>query len=274
MDGMHWLPTPYSYSSAVVAGEFAFLGLHRGYGEDFQAQLEDTFRQLSATLDSLGVDLGHLVKVNVWLKQVSDLPAMEKAFARFFPKDQFPARMTATTGFIDADCLLMIDGVASMQGSRGVLSLREVADADLDIFFSQQLDPEANRMAAFTAKNPSDREAFLAHWAKICADPGITIRSILFEGRVAGYVLNHGWFGDPEITYWLGKEFWGKGVATRALAAFLRVQRLRPLYARAAKDNLASIRVLEKCGFTRCGKDKGFSNARGEEVEEAILVLR
>jgi 2-iminobutanoate/2-iminopropanoate deaminase len=52
------------------------------------------------------------VKVNVWLKNIKDLPEMEKAFTRYFSKDSFPARMTATTEFIDDDCLLMIDGVA------------------------------------------------------------------------------------------------------------------------------------------------------------------
>lgn len=48
---------------------------------------------------------------------------------------------------------------------------------------------------------------------------------------------------------------------------------LRPLYARAVKDNIASIRVLEKCGFVLSGEDKGFSNARSKEVEEFILKL-
>jgi RimJ/RimL family protein N-acetyltransferase len=79
--------------------------------------------------------------------------------------------------------------------------------------------------------------------------------------------------GQPEVTYWIGKEYWGNGVATRALSAFLESARVRPLHARAAKDNVASLRVLEKCGFVITGEDKGFSNARGEEVEEFILTL-
>ena len=113
----------------------------------------------------------------------------------------------------------------------------------------------------------------MAHWARILADPGITIRTILVEGQVAGHVLVHGWFGDPEITYWIGKAFWGQGVASLALAQFLNIVTVRPLYARVAKDNLASLRVLEKCGFTIRGEGKGFSNARGMEVEEFILNL-
>ena len=153
------------------------------------------------------------------------------------------------------------------------LFLRDVTDSDLPIFFEQQLDKDANVMAAFTSKDPTDRAAFMAHWARILADPGITIRTILVEGQVAGHVLVHGWFGDPEITYWIGKAFWGKGVASQALARFLNIVTARPLYARVAKDNLASLRVLEKCGFTIRGEGKGFSNARGMEVEEFILNL-
>lgn len=71
----------------------------------------------------------------------------------------------------------------------------------------------------------------------------------------------------------MGREFWGRGLATAALAQFLQIQTTRPLYARAAKDNVASIRVLQKCGFTICGQDKGFANGRLAEVEEYILKL-
>jgi RimJ/RimL family protein N-acetyltransferase len=113
----------------------------------------------------------------------------------------------------------------------------------------------------------------MAHWAKILGDDGIIIRTILFEGQVVGYVLTHGWLGEPEVTYWLGKEYWGRGLATQALAVFLRVQTIRPLLARAAKDNLASIRVLQKCGFVLTGETTGFANARGKEIEEVILTL-
>ena len=130
-------------------------------------------------------------------------------------------------------------------------------------------------MAAFTAKEPEDRDAFMAHWTKILGDETITIKTILFDGNVAGSVLSYEdeEFGKPEVSYWIGKPFWGKSVATRALAAFLLYFKVRPLYARAVKDNIASLRVLEKCGFTRIGEGKGFANARGEVVEEFILRL-
>jgi RimJ/RimL family protein N-acetyltransferase len=153
------------------------------------------------------------------------------------------------------------------------LILRDVTEDDLLRFFEHQLDADANWMAAFTAKDPTDRAAFDAHWRKILADTRIILKTILYEGEVAGYVVVHAWFGEPEVGYWLDRAFWGKGVATAALSTFLGQVAARPLYARVAKDNVASRRVLEKCGFTVIGEDKGFSYARGAEVEELILIL-
>jgi RimJ/RimL family protein N-acetyltransferase len=151
--------------------------------------------------------------------------------------------------------------------------LRDVTEEDLPYFFNHQLDADANWIAAFTASDPTDRAAFTAHWRKILADESITIKTILVEGEVAGHVLCHGWFGEPEVSYWLGKDYWGKGIATQALAAFLDQVQTRPLYARVAKDNIASLRVLEKCGFVVTGEDRGFSNARRVEVDEVVLVM-
>jgi RimJ/RimL family protein N-acetyltransferase len=152
----------------------------------------------------------------------------------------------------------------------GEISLRAVQAQDLPIFFEQQLDPTANTMAAFTAKDPSDRQAFDKHWAKITADDGILIRTILSDGQVAGSILSHAWFGDLEVSYWIGREFWGRGIATTALRLFLEQQTERPIFARVVKDNLGSRRVLEKNGFVVVGEDRGFANARGQEVEELI----
>jgi RimJ/RimL family protein N-acetyltransferase len=151
--------------------------------------------------------------------------------------------------------------------------LREVSAADLPIFFEQQLDAEAIAMAAFTAADPSDRAAFDAHWARILADPTTLNRTIVCDGEVAGHVACFEQEGQREVTYWLGRRHWGRGLATRALAALLELAPERPLYARAVKDNLASLRVLEKCGFAIAGEDRGYANGRGAEVEEWILIL-
>lgn len=152
--------------------------------------------------------------------------------------------------------------------------LRAVAEEDLPIFFEQQLDPVANHMAAFTSVDPADRAAFDHRWRRILADPTLVRKTVLCEGRVAGSILCHTWFGEREVCYWLGREFWGRGVASRALAEFLNAVEARPLFARVARDNVASLRVLQKCGFVITGEERGFANARGEEVEELVLELK
>jgi RimJ/RimL family protein N-acetyltransferase len=154
------------------------------------------------------------------------------------------------------------------------LVLRNVESDDLPIFFEYQLDPEANHMAAFTAKDPTNQEAFMAHWRRILADKTTINQTILFNGQVAGSVSSYEEEGRPEVTYWLGKEYWGKGIATGALTEFLiHHNKTRPIYARVSKDNPGSRRVLEKCGFKIIGESKGFANARGQEIEELLLEL-
>lgn len=153
------------------------------------------------------------------------------------------------------------------------VQLQDVRESDLSIFFEHQLDSTANNMVAFTSKDPADREAFLKHWMNILANQNILKKTILYNGCVVGDILNFEQFGNQEVSYWIGKQYWGKGIATDALSKFLHEINVRPLYARAAKDNIASIRVLKKCGFAITDEDKGYSNARGEEVEEYILKL-
>ena len=154
------------------------------------------------------------------------------------------------------------------------LFLREVVEDDLAWFFEFQLDPDANYVAAFTARDPTDREAFTAHWKKILSDPTTFNRTIVCAGQVVGSVASYVESGNPEVTYWIGKAHWGKGIGTRALTAFLaEVNTTRPIYARVAQDNLASRRILEKCGFRVIGETKGFANARGREIEELVLEL-
>ncbi|MFF9073396.1 GNAT family N-acetyltransferase [Streptomyces sp. NPDC014735] len=154
------------------------------------------------------------------------------------------------------------------------VTLREVQDGDLAIFFAQLNDPEGLRMAAFTAEDPSDRAWFDAHWARIRHDPGVVVRTAVGEnGEVVGHVAVFGPPEEREATYWIGREYWGCGAATAALRELLGVLPERPLHARAAADNGGSIRVLEKCGFVVSRNERGFANARGEEIDEVVLTL-
>lgn len=148
---------------------------------------------------------------------------------------------------------------------------RDVTEADLPAFFEHQLDPDASRMAAFPAR---DRDAFMAHWTRILGDETVIKKTILVDGYVAGNVVVFGPVGERQVGYWIGRDYWGKGVATEALTALLRLVETRPLFAHVATHNVASIRVLEKCGFTRYGEDKVPSDVGGEEITEALFQLR
>ena len=154
------------------------------------------------------------------------------------------------------------------------LTLREVEDSDLPTFYEFECDQESIHMAAFTSEDPTNREGFEKHWAMIRQAPSVTIRSIVRENDILGSVLSYEEEGAREVTYWIGRQYWGQGVATEALKAFLEsVDTQRPMRARAAKDNVASLRVLEKCGFIVTGEARGFANARGEEIDELELEL-
>ncbi|MEV7553843.1 GNAT family N-acetyltransferase [Amycolatopsis sp. NPDC089917] len=153
------------------------------------------------------------------------------------------------------------------------VALRLVEDSDLDALFEQMRDPESVRMAAFTARDPDDREAFDAHVAKLRASPDIIVRAVTGDGRFLGTVGSFVVEGDTEVTYWIDRSAWGRGIASQALALLLDIVEVRPLYARAASDNLGSLRVLEKAGFTVIGTDTGYASARNAEIEETILRL-
>lgn len=149
------------------------------------------------------------------------------------------------------------------------VQLRDVEPNDLPVFYEHQLDGEATRMAAFPSR---DRAAFDAHWAtNILANPTAITQTILIDGQVAGNIGSWAQDGVRMIGYWIGKEHWGKGVATRALAAFLRVVAERPLHAHVVEHNVGSIRVLEKCGFIR---EPARVDADGTDVTELLFFLK
>jgi RimJ/RimL family protein N-acetyltransferase len=131
--------------------------------------------------------------------------------------------------------------------------LRDVIESDLPVFFEHQRDPEATAMADFPAR---DREAFDAHWERVLAGETNVYKTIVFEGQVAGNAVSWEQDGRRLVGYWLGREFWGKGLATQALAELVEELGTRPLYAYVAPTNVASIRVLEKCGFVRSDEDE------------------
>jgi RimJ/RimL family protein N-acetyltransferase len=148
--------------------------------------------------------------------------------------------------------------------------LRSVEPDDLPILYEQQLDADATRMAAFPSR---DRAAFDAHWAtNILGNPATVTRTIVAEGQVAGYIGSWRQDGVRLVGYWIGREHWGRGIATRGLADFLHLVTERPLYAHVARHNAGSIRVLEKCGFS-LEREESIEVA-GEGIVELLFVLR
>jgi len=151
--------------------------------------------------------------------------------------------------------------------------LREVLDEDLAVLLEQWADPVAVQMAAFTAPDHMDRDPFERRWSRLRADDTVLNRAIVVDGDVAGTI---GSWRDPrerEVTYWIGRAYRGRGIATAALSAFLTVDPCRPLHARVAHDNVGSLRVPEKCGFRVIASDRGFAEARSGEIREFILRL-
>jgi RimJ/RimL family protein N-acetyltransferase len=149
------------------------------------------------------------------------------------------------------------------------ISLRDVHESDLPVFFEQQLDPDATRMACFPARS---RDEFMDHWTKSMSDKTAILKTIVVSGEVAGNIVGWEQSGESKVGYWLGKEYWGRGIASEALSQFLMHVKVRPLYARVAKQNAASIRVLQKCGFSMYGEDT-FTAIDGGIGEEFILAL-
>lgn len=150
------------------------------------------------------------------------------------------------------------------------LSLTLTTPADLETLFQFQLDEEANYLAAFTAKDPTDKAAYLAKYTPFLSDPAIHMQTIWLDKTIVGSVAKFIMFDEPGVSYWIDRKYWGKGIATKALRRFLEMELTRPVFARTAFDNFGSQKVLEKCGFVKTGTDKGFANARQAEIEEFI----
>ena len=148
--------------------------------------------------------------------------------------------------------------------------LRSVEDSDIGVFFDHQADPQAVEMAAFPAR---DWDRFSAHWARLRADDALLVRTIEADGVVAGNIGSWPDDGQQLLGYWIGREWWGRGVATRALALLVGELSTRPLYAHVAAHNVGSIRVLEKCGFRRDRRQEARTPVPDDGVEEHVFVL-
>jgi RimJ/RimL family protein N-acetyltransferase len=135
------------------------------------------------------------------------------------------------------------------------LRLRDVVESDFPAFFEHQRDPDAIRMLGYMPRDPNDWEVFSAHWKKNGASEDTLQKTILVDEVIVGNIVSYFIEGDLQVGYQLGKEFWGKGYASRALQEFLKIQLHRPIYAHASSTNIGSIRTLEKGGFKFIGTE-------------------
>lgn len=159
------------------------------------------------------------------------------------------------------------------------IQLRPVETRDLGVFYTHLQHPPAQQMAAFIHENPADRAAHDAHWAKLLARDSILKRSIDLlhedaEPELVGHIISFDMEGDRELTYWIDHHHWGKGIATKALGQFCNIEKTRPMYGRAAKDNPASIKVMTANGFALLREERGYANARGAEIDEVVMVRK
>jgi RimJ/RimL family protein N-acetyltransferase len=150
------------------------------------------------------------------------------------------------------------------------ISLRPVVESDLPALYQIQLDPDANRMAAVI---PRSEEAFFAKWKEILQDPNLVSKAIILDDQLVGSISIFQIEGSNHIGYWIATEWWGKGIASRAVAMILDQVSLRPIHARVAKHNVASLRILEKHGFRITGWEHSPGNERFLACEEGILIL-
>ncbi len=146
--------------------------------------------------------------------------------------------------------------------------LRDIEPDDLPIFFEHQRDPVAVAMVVFRSREKAE---FNAHWAKILADDTSLKKTIVADGQVAGHIASFMRDGEREIGYWIERTLWGRGIASAALAAFLCLEQRRPLYAGVAPHNIASIRILQKCGFTLC---QSAIDQEPEPAGESHIIFR
>ena len=155
----------------------------------------------------------------------------------------------------------------------GHIELRDLEDDDLDAVFEMMRDPEGVAMAAFTASDPDDRATFDEWIARQRSSPGVVYRVVTESGGFAGTAAVFTIDGDREVSFWIARHAWGRGVATRALRLLVSHEAERPLYARAAVHNAGSIAVLTKCGFTEVSRNVAFAPGPGREVEEIVFTL-
>lgn len=153
------------------------------------------------------------------------------------------------------------------------IELRDLDEDDLDAVFEMMRDPEGVAMAAFTADDPDDRAAFDAWMARQRGNADVLYQVVTENGGFAGTAAAFTIDGDREVSFWIARHAWNRGVATAALRLLVSREPVRPLFARAAAHNVASIAVFHHAGFTEVSRNTAYAPGLGREVEEIVFAL-
>ncbi|MFN0010257.1 MAG: GNAT family N-acetyltransferase [Phycisphaerales bacterium] len=155
------------------------------------------------------------------------------------------------------------------------IRLRPTRPGDLPALFELQCDPECNAMAG---TKPRTREAFFAAWEGFFGNPNINGRVIETDGeggpQIVGRIACFQADGANCVGYWIARQHWGKGIASRALAMFLQEEPRRPLHATTDSGNATSRHILAKRGFRFMGLRMGEETDRflAREIAEYVLT--
>ncbi len=153
------------------------------------------------------------------------------------------------------------------------VDLRAVEDDDLDAIFEMMRDRDAAKMVAFGAEDPDDRDAFDEWMSRRRASDEVDLLVVTEDGGFAGTAASFAVGADREVSFWVARHAWGRGVATEALRLLVAREPERPLFGRVAAHNAGAIAVFERNGFTELSRAPMHAPALGREVDEIVYVL-
>jgi ribosomal-protein-alanine N-acetyltransferase len=137
-----------------------------------------------------------------------------------------------------------------------MIKLRGMESEDKNLLIRYLNNQDVVRFLSSKIPQPyTDQDA--EWWVEVGSKQGGTVRAIEYHGLfcgVIGAVRQHFEYSHcAEIGYWLGREYWGKGIATEAVIKLTQLvfadSKLQRLYAPVFSANKASMRVLEKAGY-------------------------
>jgi haloacetate dehalogenase len=238
--------------------------------EDLYGDPRRIWRDWAGDVSGGGIRAGHHVAEEAPLELANSLASF---FALPWHEPTYAIDDQPAIRVVDGKVDVISEGMwEQFRGGMSVV-LRPLVDDDEEPLFEMMRDPESVRMAAFTAADPSDRAAFARYFMRIRSDLSNRTVAVEVDGRLAGWAAAFTSEGDREVTYWIDRPLWGRGIAGRALALLLDEERIRPLHAQVAAANAASRAVLRRAGFVEIGRSTGYANGVGSEVECLQLIL-